>query len=225
MKWIRKIFPVRKKDWNIYLMTVGNYQAIEITIPRSRWADLRLIYLMLLEFSFKECQIVVLSQFLDEEQGMFANKEQVLSELSELHGLQVAISKEYSSAIRPPDESMQYVLNVTGKPDTEWFEKVLVFGGASLSNIMYGVQDFDKDWLSVTAKRNQTFEKWYWLEIGDADLVEVKKEVNMLCWTSDSHINVLSEERKVKDFLSYIEEVASNYSLTVNVEEISRPLR
>jgi hypothetical protein len=111
------------------------------------------------------------------------------------------------------------VLNVIGKPTLEWLRKVLVFGGACLSNIIYGIQTIDNDWLEVTVQRNQTFTKCYWLETEDVELIGLREEVNILCWTSDSHLNVFSEENKEKDFLSYIEEVASKYSLIVNVQE------
>jgi hypothetical protein len=221
MKWIKnRIFPpVRKKAWNIYLSSIGKYKLIEITDPTSRWDDFPSMYMILLDFLFKECPVIVLSQFIDESQGMLDDKEQLLTELSEHYQLQVAISKDYSSAIRPLSESREYVLNVIGKPTLEWLRKVLVFGGASLSNIIYGIQTIDNDWLEVTVQRNQTFTKCYWLETEDVELIGLREEVNILCWTSDSHLNVFSEENKEKDFLSYIEEVASKYSLIVNVQE------
>lgn len=221
MKWIKnRISPhTRKKDWNIYLSQIGGYQLIEITDPISRWADLSSIYLMVLDVLFKECQIVILSQFIDESQGMLDDKDQMLSELPKLHGVKIAITKEYSSTTQPPSESREYVLNVIGRPSLEWLKKVLAYGGASLSNIVYGVKSFDSDWLEVAAKRNQIFMKWYWLEIGDGELISLRQEVKMLCWTSDTHINVLSEENQVKGLLTFIEEVADKYSLTVKIDK------
>ncbi len=221
MKWIKnKIFSAaREKDWNIYLSQVGAYQLIEITDPRSRRAELSSIYLTLLDFFLKECQIVMLSQFIDESQGMLGDKDQVLPELPDLHGVKVAITKEYSSIIQPPDGSREYVLNVIGKPGSEWFEKILAYGGASLSNIIYGFKNFDSDWLEVGVKRNQVFVKWYWLEIGDVEIIGLRQELKMLCWTSDTHINVLVDENQASTFLTFIEEVAGAYSLTVRIAE------
>lgn len=221
MKWLKhRIFPpARKKDWQIYLSQIGGYQLIEITDPISRWADLPTIYLTLLEFLLKECQIVMLSQFIDERQGMLDNKDQVLSELSKLYGVKIAITKDFSSTMPPPDESREYVLNIVGNPSTEWLKKVLAYGGTSLSNIVYGVKNFDSDWLDVAVKRNQIFMKWYWLETGDVELIGLRQEVKTLCWTSDTHLNILSEENRVKALLTFVEEVASKHSLTVKIEK------
>lgn len=221
MKWIKNKISllIRKKDWNIYLSQIGGYQLIEITDPISHWLDLSSIYLTLLDFIFKQCQMVMLSQFIDESQGMLDDKDQILSELSKQHGVKVAITKEYFSTTRPPSESREYVLNIIGKPSLEWFKKVLAYGGASLSNIMYGDHNFGNDWLEVAAKRNQIFTKWYWLETGDAELVRLRSEVKMLCWTSDTHINILSEENQVNGVISFIEEVASKHSLTVKINK------
>lgn len=221
MKWIknRVSLPARKKAWNIYLSSIGRYQLIEVTDPTSRWSELPSMYLMLLEFLFKESRVIVISQFIDESQGMLDDKDQVLSGLSTHYGLQVAISKDYSSADPPVSESREYVLNVIGKPTLEWLRKVLVFGGSSLSNIIYGLQDIDNNWFEVTVKRNQIFTKSYWLEKEAFELVGLREEVNILCWTSDSHLNVLSGENRVKGFLSHIEEVAGKHSLIVNIQE------
>lgn len=94
-----------------------------------------------------------------------------------------------------------------------------MFGGASLSNVIYGIQTIDNDWIERTVKRNQLFTKYYWLETDDVDLIKLREEVNVLCWTSDSHLNVLLEAYKVRDFLSFIDEVASKYSLKANIED------
>jgi hypothetical protein len=220
MKWIKNkiLLPARKKDWNINLSSVGKYQLIEVTDPKSRWNELPSIYMTLLGFLFKDCQVIALSQYIDENQWILVNKEQMLVEISQHYGLRVALSKDYTSAVQPLGESKEYVLNVLGKPTKEWLRRILVFGGASLSNIIYGVQTFYEDWLEVTVERNQTFTKYYWLEIEDGEFVGLREKVNLLCWTSDSHLNVLSEENKTNDLFSYIEEVANQYSLIVHIE-------
>lgn len=108
--------PFKKEVWNIYLSAIGKYQLVEVTDPTVLWNDFPTMYIILLEFLFKKFQIIVLSQFIDESQGMLSDKEQILTELSKIYGLQVVVSKEYTSAIQPLSESREYVLNAIGKP-------------------------------------------------------------------------------------------------------------
>lgn len=221
MEWIKnKIFSSARRNWNIYLSKFGRYQLIEITDPMSRLKDLPSIYLALIDSLFNECPAIMLSQFIDEGQGMLADRDQVLSELHNSRRLKAAITEEYSSTIQPPDKNREYILHIYGKPSSEWLKKILVYGGASLSHIIYGVENMDDDWLKATVKRNQTFLKWYRFKIGDIELLELREKVNILCWTSDSHLNVLLEENKGKDFLSYIEEVARKNFLIANIQEM-----
>lgn len=221
MKWIQNgiIFSTRKTDWNIYLSQVSGYQLFEITDPISRGVNLPLLYLTLLDYLFKEYPTMILSQFIDESQGMLDDKDRVLSELPERHGVKIAITENFSSTNQPPNDCREYVLNVIGKPDSEWLKKVIAYGGTSLSNIIYSANVFGSDWLEVTAKRNQIFIKWYWLETGDEELIGVRQEVKMMCWTSDTHINILIEKSQVEAFLASIEAVAGKHSLTVKIHE------
>ncbi len=221
MKWIKKEFSSfkNKKDWIIYLSQLGSYHLIGITVPVSQWRNLSSIYLMLLDFMFKQCQIVMLSQFIDESQGMLENKKQILSELSAQYGLKVALTQDYTSLAHPFVDSKEYTLNIVGKPSSEWLEKVLAYGGASLSNIIYGDKNFGNDWLEVAVERNQKFVKWYWLKSEDEELIRLRHEVKMLCWTSDIQIKILSDDYEKKEILSFIKEVAEKYSLTIKFEK------
>jgi hypothetical protein len=208
----------RKKDWNIYFSIIGNYQVLEITDLTYRWVDTKSIYSTLIELIFKENPIIVLSQFIDESQGMLDHKEQVLAELTGQFGVQVAITKDYFSSNQPLSESREYVLNVAGKPTIEWLFEVLVFGGASLSNIIYGLDTLDTNWLEETLKRNLKFTKSYWLEKEIDELVGLREEVDLLCWTSDAHLFVLSTEHYINELLFSLQELATKYSIIINVQ-------
>lgn len=215
---MKNIFK-KKKDWIVYFSKIDSYQIVEITNLTYRWADLKSIYSALFEFIFRNNPKIVLSQFIDESQGMLNNKHQVLAELTGQYGLQVAITKDYSSGYQPINESREYVLNVAGNPTIEWLFEVLVFGGASLSNIIYGLQSIDTHWLDETVKRNQIFTKWYRLEIEDDAIIGLREEVDLLFWTSDSRLFILSTENFVNGLLVFVEELTEKHSLILNVQE------
>lgn len=223
MKWmINRLFnSSTTNEWKIKIINYENYMLIEITDPVSRMGDIPSIYLKILDLVLKDCQAIELSQFIDETQGMLDDKAQVLSELSINYGLQIASSKEYSTGLQPTCDCSTYVLNVMGLPDYGWLSKVMAFGGASLSNIVYGLEKTEKDWLCRIVERNQIFTKWYRLEIGKADLLRLRHEVKKLCWTSDSHLNILVIDSEVIKIMIDLEKISDEYLLNMKVDQIS----
>lgn len=209
----------KKRNWDINLLKINDYYIVEITDHNIRFSDLISIYSELIRFIFKDTLIIALSQFIDETQGMLDHKGEAKTELIRQYDLQVAFTKDYSSSTQPFIEDREYVLNITGKPNIEWLNDVLVFGGASLSNIIYGVQFVGTQWVDEIVKRNQTFTRWFWLEIEDDAIVRLRDEVDLLFWTSDSHLCILSTENYFHELLNFIEKLAEKYSMSANVQE------
>lgn len=209
----------KNRSWNIFFSKIGNFQVLEITDLTYWSVEIKSIYAALIKFILKDSPIIVLSQFIDESQGMLDHKEQVLAELIGQFGLHVAITKDFSSSNLPLREDREYVLNVAGKPTIEWLLEVLVFGGASLSNIIYGLHTLDINWLEETLRRNLKFTECYWMKREPYELVGLRDEVDLLYWTSDSHIFVLSTEHYIKELLLYLKELAIKSSLKIKVQE------
>ena len=206
-----------KNNWDIHVSAIDKYQLVEITDHAFRFNYS--LFITVLASLFEECQVIGLSQFIDESQGMLDQREDVLAELTENYGVKVTTTVDYASENQPANGTREYVLHAIGMPGADWLRSILVFGGASLSHVMYGLKTVDHGWLDAMVNMNQTFTKWYWLETSDLDLILLREKVNILCWNSDSHLNVLIEESQRSRLFGYIKEAANKNSLVVNVKQ------
>lgn len=209
----------KKRKWQINLRKIGDYRGVEITDHTPRWKDIPLLYSDVINYIFKDTENIVLSQISYEHKGYKNVKVEYQEELSNRYSLKVVNTTDYSSRNHPTPESREFVINIAGKPNIEWLNKVLEFGGVSLPNIIYGIRTIDDNWLDETVKRNQIFTKWFNLKLGDDAIIGLRDNVASLFWTSDSHLCILTVENYLSDLMRYIGELATKYSLILDVQE------
>lgn len=216
MRWLTK----REKRWNAYLGEVQGVAVLEVTDPPFSLKKYRDLHVNLAYRAFENCRMVALSQWIDEDQGWdIKDRHAYVATLQDKFSVRAGLTADFDDSRIPEPTNGAYVVHVLGEPNRPLLDEILEFGGTSLSNIAYGVENAPEPWPEKVLSWNKAFVRWFRLVESDEILVRLLEQVGLLFWTADGHLWLaLSESRKMDRMLEAIEGLAEEWHLRLVLE-------
>lgn len=186
------------------------------------WNEYEDINFSLISRLFLNCEFISLSQFIDEDQDMLKNKEELIFDLVNKYKLIVEQTKYYDQKELSRPNDRQYILHVFGKPEIEWIKLLMRFGGASISNIFFGHATLESDWLPIVLKKNAHFLKWEKGGLEPDNIAMVLPDRLPMMSTVDSDLSFLISNKDVDRFYRIINEISMLHNLAIVFEELPK---
>lgn len=202
--------------WPIMNLKINEFSLFLIGDPKYRkdiYLDLRY---KIIESLIVNIPNITLSQYMDSWQNTYICRNDVVL-VSDKFNLEYCFTSSYSSDSISKDKSRIYVLNVNGKPNNQWLQRVLFFGGHDLSFILYGLDKKDENWLDTTIHMNKIFIDWFYLKTNNSMLAVLKRKVKFICWTDDTEIGVIVDNDFTIKFINCLGAIAANNNLRIQL--------
>lgn len=208
----------KKHVWQVTVTERENFNTLTIehsANPRKvkDWT----LYVEILNHFLEKCKRVIISQLIDEWQQNIDNPNRYANAISESFGVTTTISEGFYSPKSPSGDEHAYVLHVLGDFHPALLEEMMIFGMASLPNIVYGVRGGPEISLTTVLKWNHVMVDWYNLELPDTNLSHLVRKVDFMSWTSDRHLVLGLSEEKVEETLSYLRDLAHRNSWEIDL--------
>ena len=199
-----KFFSKKNKNIiDVNISCLGNYINWEFNDLNYNIVSLPKLYNDILKFLLSEMKLIFISQFFDEDQGLSITKEHLL-QIKEDYHLEIFYTKSYSESHKLGGTKKSYVINCIGNPIPYWLGDLTFFGGTSLSNIIFGFTDRDQLDKNEINELNKKFTNWYWLKSNFNEIETLRQNSSIMCWTSDSKLNLLLDSQLSQMLQEYI---------------------
>lgn len=217
--FLKKLFFNHKIVLRIKIIPIEKSLIFEVHKPSLLRDRLLEIYFLLLQTLTDKFNTIAVSQFFDEDQGLVLSSDCDADVLSKKYKLLFNKTRNFDTDNQPTSKDRNYVIHFCGSPNLEWVRCVLIFGGTSLSNIIYGINDNCAGWFDKIITWNGLFVNYYWLKTESPSVEELLRDVGIICWTSDSRLTFMVRNSERNRIIQGISNLATKQNLTLEFIE------
>jgi hypothetical protein len=179
-----KHFWNRKKRWPLTIRYDDKMVFVEIFNREDRN-----IVIKVLDEMCKNCEEIVLSQFVDSEIWSREKVSLLTKEIIQEQSTEVTYTNEFGG-VEIDTISTNLVINLAGKLNYGLLQKTIHFGMHNPSNIVFGLGKKITDWKKKIPQWNQLVMKWFNLEVqdGDEQFFELVDSTEFIALTIDGNL-------------------------------------
>jgi hypothetical protein len=208
----------KQQYWEINLK-MGEFADFDITDHGIE--DSLQIYQQVLDELSRKCTKILFNQVCFRYQHTRASMMNTVRCLSDQYSLDFNVTKRPSLEEYARQDKDSYTVQIYGKPDIRWIGELLYFGQMSSPNVMYFLTTPINKWQGLNKRKNQLWQKWFRLIVGDESLHVIMETVKYMCFGCDAHLCVVMRPGMIPGFLRIISGIAHQYEVTPHIIELN----